>query len=636
MHDDDRLPDGRLDVSAIHSGADIARLLRDLRRREARQRGDSPLTYRELAAKTGWSHSLIARYFTGQALPQTDRFDALVQLLGATPAELGALATARDRVEEHRHSAVSDPSRPIGLRPTLSLVPRALPAPPGCCANPRRKTECNPGFFAGRAAELRTLDAALQVAADGPAGANIVVIEGTAGVGKTALAVHWAHLVADRFPDGQLYVNLQGFHPAGRAVTGAEAIRFLLDALRVPADRLPASYDAQAALYRTLLAGKRMLMVLDNAQHAGQVRPLLPGTPECLVLVTSRDQLAGLVAIEGARPLRLDLLSVSAAIDMLAGRLGAARTAAEPDAVRKIVIRSARLPLALAVVAARAAVHPHLRLATLAAELADRHGEIASDVAGVFSWSYHSLGPDAARLFRMLGLHPGPDITALAAASLTGLPLSAVRPLLAEITGAHLILEHVTGRFAFHDLLRDYATAQSHAIDPERERRAATRRLLDHYVRSAFAAQRLLHEHGDPIALDPPEPGVTEESPADLTQALHWFGAEHAVLLAVIGHAAATRFDAATWQLVWALRTYLDRRAHWHDLIAAGNAAMAAAQRLADPAKRAFAHRLLAHAHHHLGDHATAVAGYQRALAILDDIDHPDADDVRARLGGVS
>jgi hypothetical protein len=189
-------------------------------------------------------------------------------------------------------------SRPIGVRPTPSGAPRTLPAPPG--------------FFAGRAAELRTLDAALQTAADGSAGANIVVIEGAGGVGKTALAVHWAHLVADRFPDGQLYVNLHGFHPSGRAVTGAEAIRLLLDALRVPADRLPARSDAQAALYRTLLAGKRMLILLDNARYAHQIRPLLPGSSECLVVVTSRDQLAGLVAIEGARPLRLDLPSVSA------------------------------------------------------------------------------------------------------------------------------------------------------------------------------------------------------------------------------------------------------------------------------------------------------------------------------------
>src|SRR4051794_29107430 len=264
MQLDDGPPEGALDSSAIPYGADIARLLRDLRRREARQRGGSPLTCRELAARTGWSRSLIARYFIGQALPQTDRFDVLVQLLGATPAELGALATARDRAEEARRGAVSEPGRPVGSRPVPSPAPRTLPAPPG--------------FFVGRAAELRTLDAALQVAADGPVGANIVVIEGTAGVGKTALAVHWAHLVADRFPDGQLYIDLRGFHPSGRALTGAAAIRPPLDALRVPAGRLPASADAQAALYRTLLAGKRMLIVLDDARSAEQVRPLLPGT----------------------------------------------------------------------------------------------------------------------------------------------------------------------------------------------------------------------------------------------------------------------------------------------------------------------------------------------------------------------
>jgi transcriptional regulator with XRE-family HTH domain len=296
MHADDRPPAPRVDGSAVRTGSDIARLLRDLRRREARQRGDSPLTCREMAASTGWSRSLIARYLNGQALPPSDRFDVLVQLLGATPAELGALATARDRVEEDDRCDISDPGRPGGPWPRL---------------------ECQPGIFAGRAAELRLLDGALQMAAAYPAGANIVVIEGAAGVGKTALALHWAHLVADRFPDGRLYVDLQGFHPERPPVTGADAVRSLLDALRVPADRVPDSCDAQAALYRTRLAGKRMLVVLDNARDAGQVRPLLPGTPECLVVVTSRNQLTGLVAIEGARPLPLEPLSVGAPAEPL-------------------------------------------------------------------------------------------------------------------------------------------------------------------------------------------------------------------------------------------------------------------------------------------------------------------------------
>ena len=196
-----------------------------------------------------------------------------------------------------------------------------------------------------------------------------MTLSGTAGVGKTALAVHWAHRVADRFPDGQLYVNLRGFDPTGAVVTPAEAVRGFLDALGVPPERIPADLPAQVGLYRSLLAGRRMLVVLDNARDAEQVRPLLPGSPAAWSLVTSRNQLAGLVAAEGAQPLTLDLLTAAEARQLLARRLGADRVAAEPEAVDEIIERCARLPLALAVVAARAAAHPTFPLATLAAEL---------------------------------------------------------------------------------------------------------------------------------------------------------------------------------------------------------------------------------------------------------------------------
>ncbi len=191
----------------------------------------------------------------------------------------------------------------------------------------------------------------------------ISAIGGTAGVGKTALALRWAHQVADRFPDGQLYVNLRGFDPALPPMSAAEAIRLVLDALGVPAERVPASLDAQAGLYRSVLAGKKMLIVADNAADAGQVRPLLPGSPGCLVIATSRSTLAGLVAVDGAIPLMLDVLTSAEAHDLLARIIGDARVAAEPEAAGRLIEVCGHLPLALAITAARAATRPRLPLA---------------------------------------------------------------------------------------------------------------------------------------------------------------------------------------------------------------------------------------------------------------------------------
>lgn len=246
----------------------------------------------------------------------------------------------------------------------------------------------------------------------------ISAIGGTPGVGKTALAVYWAHRMADRFPDGQPYVNLRGFDPNGRALPAADAMHRFLMALGVEAHRIPADPDAQGALYRSLLAGRRMLVLLDNARDTAQVRPLLPGTPGCLVLVTSRSAPSGLVAVDGAHPIILDPLTVDEARELLTNRIGADRVAAEPAAVDEIIDRCARLPLALAIVAARAATRPQLELGAVAGDLRDANRLDAlaladdpdTDTRAVFSWSDRALTPAAAQLFRLLGLHPGPDI----------------------------------------------------------------------------------------------------------------------------------------------------------------------------------------------------------------------------------
>ncbi|MFF4189810.1 BTAD domain-containing putative transcriptional regulator [Nonomuraea sp. NPDC001831] len=476
--------------------------------------------------------------------------------------------------------------------------------------------------FAGRDAELARLDGLLAGAAEQPTALVVAAVTGAPGVGKTALAVHWAHRVRDRFPDGQLYLNLRGFDQSGQPMTPVEAVRVFLDALGVPAGRVPAGIEAQSGLYRSLLAGRRMLIVLDNARDAEQVRPLLPGAPGCLVLVTSRDQLSGLVAAEGAHPLRLDLLSVPEARELLARRLGGDRVAAEPGATAEIIERCARLPLALAVIAARAAIHPGFPLAAIAGELPAVHDSLdAFDADGtqlrhVFSWSHQGLSAAAGRMFRLLGLHPGPDLTLPAAAGLAGLPVERARPLLAELCRAHLLTEHAPGRYTFHDLLRAHAVELVQELADEPERRAATRRLLDHYLHAAHAAALGLNPRRDLIPRTPPGGGTAGEDPVDERAALAWFTAESAVLVAVICQAAAQGFDAHAWQLAWAVADFLDRHGMRHEQLAVRTAALAAARRAGGRLGQACAHGNLSALYGMPGRHRDALGHATQALTM--------------------
>ncbi|HEV2374493.1 MAG TPA: tetratricopeptide repeat protein [Streptosporangiaceae bacterium] len=529
------------------------------------------------------SQSLYA-YLNGSRLPSAATLDALLIQLGVDGGQLRRLAEARDQVEECRRGrSRADVHALWGLPPDI------------------------PGFVARRA-ELAHLEGFL--AADlGQPTTTVLTIVGTAGVGKTCLAVHWAHQIADRFPDGQLYVNLRGFDPSGQVMDPAAAMRRFLDALQVAPERIPADLDAQVALYRGQLARRRILVLLDNARDTAHVRPLLPGAPDCLVLITSRNQLTGLAVADGAHPVTLDLFSTAEARELLSHRIGSGRLTAEAGAGDEIITRCARLPLALAIVAARATTHPHLPLAALASELRDRNARLDTlttddqytDVRAVFSWSYHTLTPDAARLFRLLSLHPGPHISVGAAASLAAHPIDQVRPLLAELTRASLLAEHIPGRYTRHDLLHAYATHLTHAIDLDEQRRAAAHRMLDHYLHTAHAADRLVHPARDPITLTPAQPGVTPEHPTGREQALAWFTAEHPVLLAAVEHATTNGFHTHTWQLAFTLSTFLDWRGHWHDLAHTSRTAVAAAQQQADPTVQARAHRILARAYTILG-----------------------------------
>jgi len=574
---------------------------------------------------------------------QTKRY--LVVELGADP---GPALQALHRQILRADPALTDTSVRTG-RPAMPQTgiwaPAAGPGPVP------RELPADVPAFTGRAAELAELDRLLTGlgpeadattgtgltaahrqmvepgAAAGPATAAVIsAVSGTAGVGKTALAVHWAHLAADRFPDGQLHVDLRGYDPA-RPVTAADALAGLLRTLGLPGQAIPPGQDQRAARYRSLLAGQRMLIVLDNASTAEQVRPLLPGTPGCAVVVTSRDALAGLVARDGAVRLDLDLLPLDEAVGLL-GELIGEPVRADPHAAAELARQCARLPLALRVAAELAAARPQVPLSDLVADLAaqqrrldllDAAGDPRAAVGAVFSWSYQQLSAEAARMFRLLGIHPGPDICVPAAASLAAIAETDARRLVRELARAHLIAEHLPGRYVFHDLLRAYAAEQARHTDSDADRREATGRMLDHYLHTAASAACLLMPSKEPVALAPQRPGVTLAQPADYSHALAWFEGEHQVLLAAAALSADSGFDSHTWQLPWAMEPFLRARAYWQEWDATQRTALTAATHLGDGAAQALSGRLLAMACTELGDHdqarghlATSLTLYRR------------------------
>ena len=570
------------------AGDDFGALLRAHRRRAG-------LTQEELAEKSGISVRAISKMETGR---------------GGTP-----------RPETIRLLAAV-----VGLNETdRQPVPAQLPA--------------DIRGFVGRTGALRYLDSLLDERERSPA-LVLATITGMAGVGKTTLAVHWSHraVAAGEFPDGQLYVNLRGFDPHAEPVRPAAALRAFLDALQVPAPSIPAGVDGQSALLRSLLVKRRVLLVLDNARDAEQVRPLLPGSPGCFVLVTSRDELTGLLVTDAAGPVHLGVLSVPEARQLLANRLGADprgtrggqpgadRLAAEPSAVDELIERCAGLPLALAIVAARAATAPDTALSTIAAEQRDAAGlldaldpaDTASDLRRVFSGSYRTLTAPSARLFRLLALHPGPAIGAAAAASLAGVPAEQVRELLQELTRAHLLTGGAHRPYTCHDLLRMYAAELARSAETPDTRAAALRRLLDFYLDTALAATAFIlplpSRHG--IAIRPPGPGVAAQPVADLSEAVDWFTAERPTLVALIRRAAAEGFDAHVCQLAWCLRPFLDLQRHLDDQVIVQRAALESARRLGDRPAQAEAARNLGRVLGECGHNADAARSYELASGL--------------------
>ncbi|MFI6599470.1 BTAD domain-containing putative transcriptional regulator [Nonomuraea sp. NPDC050536] len=470
--------------------------------------------------------------------------------------------------------------------------------------------------FVGRAPELERL------AAIGAAAAAVCAISGPPGVGKSSLALHWAHLHRDRFPDGQLHADLS-------TVDASVVLPRFLGALGVPDAQVPEGVEAQIGLYRSVLACRKVLVMLDDARDAAQVRPLLAASPGCLTLVTGRGELSGLAVTAGAHLVRLDVLPGDDAHCLLTAWLGESRPAAEPDAAARIIRRCGGLPLALAIVAAQLAQHPDLPLAEVAGDLerADLQPFASSDPAidlrGVFGRSYRDLPAPAALLFRRLGLHPGPHLPLPAAASLGALPPARARELSTHLCRANLVELRPPGRLHLHDLLRVYASEQARAADSLTVRRAATRRLLDYYLHSACAANGVCYPHRDDLALEPPARGAAVERFAGQEEALRWYADESPALPALLAEATAAGLDRHAWQLAWAFAEFMQRRGLWEEIVRVQAVALEAAVRLGDRLARARCHNSIARAHARLGRDREAVEHFERAIELHRDLGEP-------------
>ncbi len=499
----------------------------------------------------------------------------------------------------------------IRLRPPQAVLAAARP----------RQLPRDPGVFIGREQERA---AVLALAEQAARAALICVVDGGAGVGKTALALHAGHRIAALFPDGQLYVDLRGFGPRQPPMQPAEALTGFLRALGADPPAIPAAVEEQAAMFRSLLAGKRMLIVLDNAADPEQVRPLLPGGPGSLVLVTSRERLPGLAARDGAVRLTLGPLSQGEATLLLAAVLGTARVSAELQAAADISARCSHLPLALRIAADRAASSPRLALSDLASQLSagdrldvlDAGEDDATAIRAVFSWSYRTLAPLAARMFRLLGLHTGPDIGVSAAAALAGIGQAEAGRLLGLLARAHLIEESLPDRYRLHDLLRAYAAEQAQVGETAQSRRSALRRMLTWYLHTADRADGLLvpgRRH------TPVVPAQIASDPLALTgyeQALAWCDAEYANLTAAFRLAAETGHDDLAWKFPAAMRGFFDLRRLWDDWLACATIGVAAARRCGDRAGEAWALDCLGHAASGLGRLEEALDSYLKARDI--------------------
>ncbi len=475
--------------------------------------------------------------------------------------------------------------------------------------------------FVNRHAELEQLD---QVLADEPA-TRVLVIAGTAGVGKTSIALRWAHRTRASFPDGQLYADLRGYDLLAPLEPEQVLDRFLR-ALGVPPAALPRDIEGMAALYRSLVADRRMLILLDNAATAAQVRPLLPATAGCLAVVTSRGRLSGLTIREGARRLTLNVLAEADAVSLLRTLTAEHRPPDSPEELAELALLCADLPLALRIAAERAASRPRMPLRELIQDLRDESSlwealsaedDGTSDgVRSVFAWSYRALPAEAARLFRLLGLHPGPEFSELAAAALSGLPPRRAHRLLDTLVGAHLVEQTAPDRYRFHDLLRAYANGQAHCDETPDECRQARLRVLGWYLHMADAAQARITPEERRVALVPLKTGVTPTVFHGHDDAMRWYEAEWENLVAATRVAATAGLRRLAWQLAVVLRALFMGQNQFRGWIATSQLGLAAARQDNDQHAEAELLESLGMAYTQSGQHERAVHAYEAALRL--------------------
>ncbi|MFF2541688.1 ATP-binding protein [Kitasatospora sp. NPDC058063] len=483
--------------------------------------------------------------------------------------------------------------------------------------------------FVNRTAEQEAMDRLL---VEQQPVAQVLVLTGTAGVGKTSLALHWAHAVRAQFPDGQLYANLRGYDPQ-EPVAPAQVLERFLRALGVPAAAIPTDPEAMASTYRSLVAGRRMLIVLDNASRAAQVRPLLPGVPGCLVVVTSRHRLSGLGVREGARHLTLEVLAEHDAVELLRAVTAEYRSGDDPDELAQLARLCARLPLALRIAAERAAGRPRMLLNDLIQDLRDESSlwdalssedeEESEAVRSVFAWSYRALPADAARLFRMLGLHPTGEFSTAAAAALVAGSIRQTGRLLDGLVASHMVEQTAPDRYRFHDLLRAYAIDQARHEQESEESERAVRRVLDWYLHAADAAQVRVAPHEPRVSLSPLDPQVEPAAFGDVAAAMRWFETERENLTAATRTAAALGLDEHVWQLAVVLRAFHMQRNTFQDWFATSRLGLEAARRCDDRRAQAELHESLGMAFTQSSRFDQAGEQYEAALAIRSELEDP-------------
>jgi tetratricopeptide (TPR) repeat protein len=577
---------------------DLVLALDRLRRTAARGTGRARVPLRDLAVAAGVPLSSLSRYLRGSTLIPPDALDSVVLALGVAPADARRWADAWDRA-----SGRDRPRPPTPQTVYVQAVPRLLPP--------------DTSVFCGREEALAWLDNLRLAEPGGPA--VICAIAGTAGVGKTALAVHWAYRVAEHFADGQLYVNLRGYAPA-EPMPASAAQEIFLRALGVT--QIPPDDDQRTALYRSTIAERSLLMVLDNARYADQIRPLLPTSGRCFVLVTSRDSLSGLVARDGAQRLLLNRLAPEQAIEMLERLLGPGRVQTERNACHELIGLCGALPLAIRVAAEHVTSDGGTAVAGLVGKLR-RHGldllgaadDPLTDVRTVLSWSYRCLPAATARMFRLLGVHPGPDIDVYAAASLAGVDLQTTEGLLHRLRRTHLIEEPTPGRYAMHDLLRAYAVEEATADEPQPARLAALTRVLDHYRYTAKVAMDILYPHERHLRPQPPRPRPLERPLQTAAEAAEWLVAEHVNLIAAVA-AAAEPLPAHTVDLASIVARHWEVQGRYHDAATVHRQALQAARARGDRAGEVTALRNIAVIEWRCNQIQPALRHYDAALDI--------------------